>query len=457
MPDSTRPFDRRRFLGTASATAALAGSLAPADAAAAPAPPAADGRPPVTNPRATSGDARHAPKWDELFTLTVGNDKGDLCGSDQRVIQAAVDTVARMGGGTVRLLPGTWRLRNAVYLCSHLRLVGSGPDTVLVKEASATTKLAADSDWYDQEVTLADARGFRVGDGVCFRAKNPHHGGSDVIKRTLVARSGSRFKLDRGLRENLWAAGAPTASTLFPILSGEFVTDVAIENLTLDGNKANNAELDGNYAGCIFMQDCADVTICKVVARDYRGDGISWQICHDVTVEECESRNHTGLGLHPGSGSQRPVIRNNTVVGCHIGLFFCWGVKYGLAEKNTIEDTKTAGISVGHRDTDNLIRGNTVRRSGQAGILFRPERGAGFTGDRNTVEGNTVVDTGGENAAAVDVQGTTAGLLFRGNILKETRGPARRVGFRLGKETKDITLDGNTVEGFATRVDDRRM
>ena len=80
------------------------------------------------------------------------------------------------------------------------------------------------------------------------------------------------------------------------------MTNVTIESLALDGNKAHNGELDGNYAGCIFLQDCADVAIRKVVARDYRGDGISWQICHDVTVEDCESRNHTGLGLHPGRG-----------------------------------------------------------------------------------------------------------------------------------------------------------
>ena len=78
-------------------------------------------------------------------------------------------------------------------------------------------------------------------------------------------------------------------------------------------------------------------------------------------VEDCHSHDHTGLGLHPGSGSQRPLIRNNKLVGNHIGLFFCWGVKYGLAEENTIEDTKTAGISIGHRDTDNLIRDNTVQ------------------------------------------------------------------------------------------------
>jgi len=41
--------------------------------------------------------------------------------------------VARMGGGTVKLLPGTFRFRNAVYLCSNLRIVGSGADTVIAK------------------------------------------------------------------------------------------------------------------------------------------------------------------------------------------------------------------------------------------------------------------------------------------------------------------------------------
>src|SRR4051794_2263032 len=112
MSDVNGPnFNRRHFLGTASTSAALAGSLAVAHAADAPASPAhATTFPPVTNPRATSGDLRHGPKWDEMFTLTVGNDRGDLCGNDQRVIQAAVDTVARMGGGTVKLLPGTFKL-----------------------------------------------------------------------------------------------------------------------------------------------------------------------------------------------------------------------------------------------------------------------------------------------------------------------------------------------------------
>ena len=84
-PDNGPALDRRHFLGTASASAALVGSLAARAADDRPQPASVDGRPPVTNPRSTSGDLRHGPKWDESFTLTVGNDKGDLNGTDQRV------------------------------------------------------------------------------------------------------------------------------------------------------------------------------------------------------------------------------------------------------------------------------------------------------------------------------------------------------------------------------------
>ncbi len=49
--------------------------------------------------------------------------------------------------------------------------------------------------------------GFKVGDSVVLQAKNPHNHGETVIKCRLVARSGNRFKLDDGLRENVWMSG----------------------------------------------------------------------------------------------------------------------------------------------------------------------------------------------------------------------------------------------------------
>jgi len=408
----------------------------------------------ITNPKAIAGD-RVEPAWDEKLTITVGHKDADLVGTTGKVIQAAVDYVSQRGGGTVHILPGVYRLRNAIYLPSRIRLNGCGPETILIKEPSAATKLAADSDWYDQEITLADARGFQLGDGVCLRARNPDTGGPVVIKRTLVARSGNRFKLDRALRENLWLKGEPTAATLFPLISGENISGMVIEDLALDGNKENNANLDGNYAGCIFLQDCNDVAIRKVIARNNNGDGISWQVCHDVTVVKCHSHDHAGLGLHPGSGSQRPIIRENRVERNQIGIFFCWGVRFGLAEANTVVEARTAGISIGHRDTDNLIRDNSITKSGKVGILFRNETRA-FGPHRNRCEHNRILDSGADDGVGIDVQGLTEAVTLTKNEVRETRKPTSRIGIRIGPKARDITLVDNRIEGYQVNVSDLR-
>ncbi len=209
--------------------------------------------------------------------------------------------------------------------------------------------------------------------------------------------------------------------------------------------------MDGNYAGCIFLQDCSRVTIRGVVARNYNGDGISWQISHDVLVENCVSENHTGLGLHPGSGSQRPIIRNCRIEGNDIGIFFCWGVKYGLAENNKLTGNRV-GVSIGHRDTDNLVTGNEILGSGQVGVLFRPERGKDFAGHRNRIENNRIVNSGSTKGVAIDVQGETEAVVLMGNDIVETREPSERIAVRLGAETKSIQVRSNQITGFATGV-----
>ena len=433
-------FNRREFLSVVTALAA-GGSASRAATARTP-----------SRARAISGD-RNEPNWKERLTVTVGPKKAQLTGNDNKVIQAAVDYARRFGGGTVKILPGEYRLSNAVYLASGVRILGSGSDSILLKNPSTITKLAANSDWYDQEITLKDASGFRVGDGVCLRTKNPHNGGMDVVKRTLVARSGNRFKLDRALRKNFWLRGNATCSTLFPIFSGDNVRNIAIENITLDGNKSKNENLGGNFAGCIFLQDCNRIAIRGVEARNYNGDGISWQICHDVSVENCHSHDNAGLGLHPGSGSQRPVMRGNKLERNNIGLFFCWGVRFGLAERNIIRGNRHYGISIGHRDRDNVIRYNEIRTSGRVGVLFRAARGKAFAPHRNRLEKNRIYDSGPENGIAIDVQGKTESVTITGNDIRETRKPMKRIGVRIGAETKDIKLSGNRFSGVSKEVE----
>jgi hypothetical protein len=415
-------------------------------------------RPRVANPRATDGDEKFEPNWNKKLTLTVGPKKADLVGDNDKVIQAALDYVARLGSGTVKLLPGTFTCRNSITLPSRVRLLGSGSDSIITKIASETVDVSADSDWYDQEITLKKTGAFRVGDGVTLIVKNPHTGATDVIKRTLVASNGNRFKLNNGLRKNVWVSAKPTCNSVFPILTSEYTSDVTIENLVLDGNRKNNINLNGNYGGNVFLQDCNRYGMLNVESRNYNGDGFSFQICHDVVVENCYSHGNANLGVHPGSGSQRPIIRNNRLHNNGLGLFWCWGVKYGLAENNKIDGNSSYGISIGHNDTDNVMRNNDISNSGQVGILFRDDgRGQDFWANRNVIENNRITNSGGDDGIAIDIRGKTKDIKLIGNVLSEKRKAMKRTGIRISKEAGPVIMGKNKFSGFANDVVDERI
>jgi parallel beta-helix repeat protein len=161
------------------------------------------------------------------------------------------------------------------------------------------------------------------------------------------------------------------------------------------------------------MQDCENVQVQSVAIHDWNGDGISWQIGHDVRVENCDISNMAVLGLHPGSGSQRPVMRNNKISNCDVGIFWCWGVCDGIAENNQITNSKKHGISTGHRDNDNIIRGNTISGSGECGIYFRPERSADHTSNRVLIEDNSV--NAPANTTAISVARGAEDTIIRQN------------------------------------------
>jgi parallel beta-helix repeat protein len=407
--------------------------------------------PPVTRPRATSGDVIE-PEWEQRLKITVGPAKADIVGSDHRAIQAAIDYVAGLGGGSVEIQPGVYRFRNAVRLRSGVRIAGSGAESICIKEPSIKTALAENSDWYEQEVTLTDPSGFAVGDGIVLRTRNPHNGSFDTYKRTLVARSGKRFKLNEMLVENFWTKENATAATLFALFDGYRITDAVIENITLDGNRANNEFLNGNYIGCIFLRESNRIRMNRVTARNFNGDGISWQVCHDVRAEDCHSHDNAGFGLHPGSGSQRAVVTGSKLERNDIGFFFCWGVKWSLVENNTMADNKRFGVSIGHNDTDNVVRNNEVTGSGKTGIYLRQEHGPTFAPSRNRIEANRVLNSGSEDGVAVDIEGVTEDVQLTGNTLLETRQPGSRVGVRISKEARQIQLAENRIDGFSTPV-----
>ena len=446
VPISFQKLQRRQFLRTAGGL--LAGAFGSNFLR-------ADELPANKNPRAIFGDTVE-PDWRQRITVTVGPKKADLVGSTDRVIQAAVDYVARLGGGTVHVLPGTYRLRNSVFLHSKVRLLGSGADSVLFKGPSATTRLIVDGDHWDQEITLADPKEFEVGDGVRLVSKDPHGKGTNIIQRTLVARAGNRFKLDRRLEERFHLDGDPKIATNFALVQCTSVSDVVIESITIDGNKAHNEMLDkGAFDdGSVRLDESNRITLRDVTVREFYCDGIVWGISHDVFVENCHLHDGARLALHSGSGSQRSIVRGNRMQRSGEGIYFCWGAQHGLYEKNTIEDC-SYGMTLGHSDSENLIRDNDIRRSREAGIHFRGGNKA-FAPHRNRFEGNRVIDSGGDKGIAIDINGQTESVTVVRNELRETRKPLSRVGIQIGAETRDIHCADNKIEGFSIAISDLR-
>ena len=400
------------------------------------------------------------PNWDAL-NVTVGPQKADLVGTNEKVIQAAVDYIAGWGGGTVHILPGTYRMRNSVSLRSGVRVIGSGPDSVLFKEPEVKTKLAEDSTSWQREVVLADPAGFQVGDGVCLQVIDEWHQGAWFIQRSLVARNGNRFKLNKPLSDDDFTVkGKATIGTLFPLFNVDGVSNVRIENIALDGNRAQQESLYrnwGNILGGIWLNKSNQIEMRNVISRESCADGISAQTCNDVLIEDCHCHDNHGFGIHSGTGSQRPIARNNRLENNYIGFYFCWGVHHGLVENNVILNNSQYGVRLGQKDRDNVVRNNEIRNSGKVGVIFQKVGDdPAYSPDGNRLEGNRIIDNGGETGVGVDVKGVTKDAVIERNEIAETRQPLKRIGLRIGARTRDVKLAANRVTGFSVNVLDLR-
>lgn len=380
--------------------------------------------------------------------IRVGVDSGDLRGDDHRTLQAAVDHVAGLGGGTVHIGPGRYQMRNALTLRDHVRIVGEPGKTILVACPSIEIPLAADGDCNERQITVQDGSGFRIGDGVVIRDQRNASGFAVTTAMLTGQVNANTFRISAPLYLDYLVSAHATARLAFPVVGGWNVKDVVIEGLTIDGQSPKATRLDGCRGGGIYLFQCAAVTVRNCVVRDYYGDGISFQVSEQVTIEDCLCQANAGLGLHPGSGSQQPVIRRNrSLNNGGDGLFVCWRVKHGLFEENAIRGNKGAGISIGHKDTDNQFRNNTIVGNGGPGVLFRGESEP-MGAHRNTFEGNCIVDNGSAEGgkatqACIVIRGHHHDLVFRKNIIGRSQPTPGGIGILSSKYVRDLQAADN--------------
>jgi parallel beta-helix repeat protein len=384
-------------------------------------------------------------------TITVAQSgSADVVGSDSAALQKAADMLR--SGDTLVIGPGTYQMDASLMIPSNVTVRGTAGKTILLKSRGVESALSEDGDYGESYLAVAQPERFRPGMGVEI-LDDTLKDGWDVTISKIVAVQGRMLQINPPtVRDYDLGQKRARIRNTYPILCTENSANVTFEDLTVDGNKAENAYLDGCRGGAIYMYNVRNVTVKNCVARNYNGDGISMQISDNVHVVNCESYGQTGYGVHPGTGSS-----NSEVDHCRlhnngdIGIFLCWRVRHGRFHDNVIEDNGHYGISIGHKDTDNEFANNTIARNGVSGVYFREETPLN-SGHRNTFRNNKVLDNGSAKAGygfyiAANVNDT----VITGNQISDTRGTSatQRYAVYKAKGAGSVHQENNTVEGNA--------
>ena len=98
-------------------------------------------------------------------------------------------------------------------------------------------------------------------------------------------------------------------------------------------------------------------------------------------------------------------------------------------------------MTIGHGETDNLIRDCTIEGSGEVGIRFRDNRNEFFAGHRNRIANCTVRDTSRDRPGIeIDIHGKTQDIIIRRTKPENTASGKQKAGIRIGENAQRILL-----------------
>jgi hypothetical protein len=381
------------------------------------------------------------------LVLTAGAAGADFRGADNRAIQAAIDAVAQRGGGTVKVLPGTYLLEDSIHLRDNVRLIGSGPETIVRKAPERHSTLTAYLGYGHYDISVAEPDSFQVGMGVTIRDQNAV-GFYETIA-TLTWRDGDRFGIDRMLNHDYAAEGGGEIYTSFAPISAELVSNIEVRDMVVDGNKDENPHVLNNCRGAgVYLLAAKRAVIAGVVVRDLRGDAIGFQQCAHVRIEDCVIEGNTGNGLHPGSGSVGGAIRRCRAAGNGgDGVFFCLRATYCVCDSCEFVANAGRGVSIGGRDGNNAIVGCKIEGNRGAGVFFRRENEV-MAPHATLVARNCVADNCIErDDAEILVQGRIRDVHLLDNVIAHHAGPRPVCGVRVAEEVLSARVCDNRYSG----------
>lgn len=369
---------------------------------------------------ATGCSSRASTSASPRVVTVAQSGSADVIGSDSAALQKAASLLRP--GDTLFIGPGIYAMDNSLFVPSGVNVKGAAGQTILRKSRGVESALLEDGDFADSFLAVADPQKFHPGMGVAVSDDTLHSCWDPTVTSVASVKPPYVLLSPVTVRDYSREKHALLSNT-FPVVAVMNAQNSVVEDLIVDGNRAENRYLDGCRGGAIYLYNVRDVKIRHCTAKNYNGDGISFQVTENVEVLDSESYGHAGFGVHPGTGSAHALVKNCRL---HdngaIGLFLCWRVRHSRFENNVMEHNGQYGISIGHKDTDNEFIGNTIARNGATGVYFRKET-ASNSGSRNVFRNNRVLQNGNAQAGyGFYVEPNTSGLVFEGNQIAESSG-----------------------------------
>jgi hypothetical protein len=359
-------------------------------------------------------------------------------------IQQAIDALGPAGGRVV-LPEGEFTLDRGLELRSRVELCGQGQGTVLRKAPGRIYPFAAYHNYGMVDVPLEFTDGLLPGMTVALRDQT-HRGFYETFAR-LTWVEDNWVGLDHGMQSDYLPDREPVLVTAFPLIFGLGVEDVAIRNLTLDGNRSEQpAAIDSCRGAAIYFIRSRSLLVSDVEEAEFAGEGLGFQMCRDVRIERCSMYHNAGNGFHPGAGSTGASFVDCTAEANDLaGLFFCVRANHMTVRDCTFGKNRACGISVGTRDCHNRIEGCRLLDNEGPGILFRqgprPIEVHTCRVSACYLENNARVSGRGQ----IDVHGDAHDLALTGNTLL---GPNddETAGIYIAPQATGIWLAGNRIE-----------
>ena len=391
-------------------------------------------------------DALVSPKTKERI-ITVGGINADMPGFTNAAIQRAVDALPDEGG-TVKLETGQFKMMAPVRLPSNVKLIGSGPETILKRIDGFHSKFIVDADFGELKLTVADASGFATGMSIQVTT-GANSSCWDVTTGVITDIVDNVLYIDTHLVRDHDCEDKGMVTNAGSCVSVYGSQNVYVSDFTIDGNKDKNDLLDGCNGGGIAILKSRNVTVENVRVKDFNGEGITWQITENVTVRNCEISSCTNMGMHPGTGSPNSIIEGNNSHDNRVGLYLCWRVQHSLVKGNQLHHNREIGISTGHKDSDVLFEQNHIYENGEDGVYFRDEDQKNSP-HRNTFINNTVENNGTvKGGYGFSFNGNALDVVLKDNIIRDTKNGTQKAAIFMSKNSPLVKVENNNMSGHA--------